>query len=220
MKSYSIPHIYFPGFQRIINLDDTELNELSNLTKNLRIGESLQNILTARQDFQNPLSNEDIHNIFRALISLVGIFESSKRDIDDFTTRFSESYLISNNSAEKDDGAKLKKNLSILLENFDSIRISTKAQEIILENTHNFSEARIVSDIRPVFDNELGENKKYAVVVHSLKLEYTKKDSLRELFIALDLSDLEALKQVIDRAIEKDFIIRKGNNTLNFIEIQ
>lgn len=220
MKSYSIPRIYFPGFQRIISLSQVELSELSSLIENLKVGESLQNVLIDRQDFQNSLSNEDIHDIFRSLISLVGIFESSKRDIDDFTTRFSDSYLISNDSAEKDDGIILKKNLSVLLKNFDSIRISTKAQEIILENTHNFSDSRIVSDIRLVFDSQLNENKKYAVIVHSLKLEYTKKESLKELFIALDLSDLETLKQVIDRAIEKDFIIREGNHNFDFIEIQ
>ena len=219
MRAYSIPDIYIPGFNNIIKFSTGELKSFAEVIRSLKVGEDLESILNKSKGFLPSFSDEDVYNIIRSLVSVVDIFESSGRNIPVFTDRFSESYLSSNPSATNEDSIALKRNLSILLEAFDSIRITSKAQNIILENKNNFKEARVVTDIRLVFDENLEDNKKFAVIIHNLKIDFARISKSDEFFVAMDLSDLKKMKVVIDRAIEKDRIIRESKFDLNFIDL-
>jgi len=220
MPKYSIPSSYIKGFENIVKLTENDLTAFSKIISELEIGESLENVFKRSQGVLSLSSEDDIHSIVMSLISLVDIFEASNRDVDKFTTQFSEAYLESNPRSNEGDGEVLKNNLSVLLRAFDNIRITAKARNIIQENKNNFKKARILSDIRLVFDGDLDETEKVAVVIHNLKIDYTNRSKPKEFFVSLDLSDLKKMKDVIERAIEKDNIIRTNKHGLNFIDIQ
>lgn len=219
MNKYSIPKRFISGFENITKLSENQVELLAKVFREQKPGESLVNIFEKSKNFLSSVSEKDTHEIISALISIVDIFESAKRDIDTFTTDFSESYLISNSEFTPEDGARLKKYLSLLLGEYNSIRITAKGQDIISLNKNNFDKARIISDIRIVFDENLNENKKIAVVVHNLKLQFSQASKRKEFFISLDSSDLKDLKIVIDRAIHKDEVMRENNYSLEFIDI-
>lgn len=65
-----------------------------------------------------------------------------------------------------------------------------------------FYNARILSDVRPIFDDNctsvIG-----ATVIHNLRMRYHGADGYQDFFVALDADDLEQLKQVIIRAEKK-----------------
>ena len=95
-----------------------------------------------------------------------------------------------------------------------------KAQDLIRENPNNFYESRIVSDIRIVYDDdsELQKKEQFALIVHHLRIKYFSKAKPRdEIFISLDIADLHNLRKVIDRAIEKDELMRTNNHELTFV---
>jgi hypothetical protein len=219
MNKYSIPTNFIPGFEQITKLTEEQVELFAEVFKNQKPGESLETIFEKSVAFLNPLSEPEIHSMITAMVSIVDIFERAKRDIDTFTSNFSESYVLCNGNATSEDGKLLKKHLSTLLSGFDTIRITSKAQEVILSNKNNFDKARIVSDIRIVFDDKIDDNKKVAVIVHNLKLEYTQRVKKKEFFIAMDLADLKLLKTVVDRAIQKHEVIQVSNHELQFIEI-
>jgi hypothetical protein len=219
MTTYIIPKVYIPGFENIAKLDDDELRLFAKIISDMEVGENPENIVINASNKLPSFSEDAIRDMVRSLVSLVDIFETAGRDIEIFTTGFAESYILSNPKASREDVVVIKKNLSSLLEKYDSIRITSKIRDVIFENQNNLKHTRIVSDIRLVFDENLENEKKYSVVVHSLKLEYTSGEESKEFFVAMDLSDLKKMKDVLERAIEKDRIIRENKYVLNFIDI-
>jgi hypothetical protein len=71
--------------------------------------------------------------------------------------------------------------------------------------------SRVVSDIRPVFDDdEIREDIEAAMVNHTLQLKVRVGDREPEdLHVAVDIDDLKSLRKHIDRALEKETAARR-----------
>jgi hypothetical protein len=80
---------------------------------------------------------------------------------------------------------------------------SAKASDLITEYERIFGDARIVTDIRPVFMEDPHEMSSGAVIVSTLKIQYQDSRGASSFYVALDTQDLEALKKVVDRALSK-----------------
>jgi hypothetical protein len=96
----------------------------------------------------------------------------------------------------------LKQRLIQLL-SVDALKLVAKAHDILIEHYRTFYEARIVSDVRPVFGEDVAISPKAAVIVHSLKIDYMEGGESKEFFVALDTKDIEAFINVLDRAKAK-----------------
>jgi hypothetical protein len=83
--------------------------------------------------------------------------------------------------------------------------VETKAQELKAEFEHTFCDSRIFTDLRPVFGGDVAKPPSVMLIVHSLKFGYhdSGENRHREFHVALDSSDLAALKDVIARAEKK-----------------
>jgi hypothetical protein len=66
-----------------------------------------------------------------------------------------------------------------------------------------------LSDIRPVFSEDIQSRPTGAVLVHSLKIEFMESGERKQFFVALDSSDLELMSEVLSRAKQKDLVLRK-----------
>jgi hypothetical protein len=79
-----------------------------------------------------------------------------------------------------------------------------KATALFTEQERLFCDARILTDIRPIFDRNAADGPAALSVIHTLKLIlHTTSEEVQEFFIALDSDDLLTLKQTIQRAEEK-----------------
>jgi hypothetical protein len=87
----------------------------------------------------------------------------------------------------------------------DSVRITARSSDVMFGNSHVFRTARIFTDVRPVFrDNadgipEIGG----AVIVHLLRIDYWENEATRAFYVALDTSDVDSMRRVLDRAQQK-----------------
>jgi hypothetical protein len=81
---------------------------------------------------------------------------------------------------------------------FDIVAI--KAQELQSEYERTFCEARILTDIRPVFGNKAEDSPTATIVVHTLKLAFHEMSGHKEFFVALDEDDIASLKKTLERA--------------------
>jgi hypothetical protein len=77
-----------------------------------------------------------------------------------------------------------------------------KAMSVITGQDRIFCGARVFSDLRPVFLQSPDEITA-AAVIHTLNLSYHHQGQHKELFIAMNPTDLGKLKQVIERAEKK-----------------
>jgi hypothetical protein len=91
--------------------------------------------------------------------------------------------------------------------------LSARASDVQHEYEHLFQSARILSDVRPLF-NQSGTEMEGAMVVHNLKITYFQAGEYMEVFISLDNADLSSLRKVVERAEVKtmalEALIAKG----------
>jgi hypothetical protein len=80
---------------------------------------------------------------------------------------------------------------------------SAKASDILTDHEHVFSDARVFTDIRSIFPEDPQDEPSGAVIVEMLKIQHFTNGEQQSFYVALDLSDLLDLKQVIERALQK-----------------
>jgi hypothetical protein len=91
----------------------------------------------------------------------------------------------------------------------DVFTIVSKVQDLATEDEHTFCQARIVTDLRPVFGTRVEDGPRAMVVVHLLKLAYHQgSEAHHQFYVALDEKDLQSLKKVIERAESKAKTLR------------
>jgi len=102
------------------------------------------------------------------------------------------------------DKLRLTGRLAQLLEIEKSLGTTSKANDVLTEHEHTFCDARILTDMRPIFPSDLAVSPTEAVVVHTLKIAYHQDREHKEFYVALDFDDIQTLKTAIERAELKD----------------
>jgi len=106
------------------------------------------------------------------------------------------------------DWSRFKKDLADILSLDQSLGLSAKAVEVQQEYQHIFCNARILTDLRPVFKDEVADVPLAAVIVHLLRISYHKGELSEQLYVAMDRKDLEDLQKLIQRALTKQGSLR------------
>ena len=104
---------------------------------------------------------------------------------------------------EADERKILMERLKRLLE-ADAIRFAAKAFGVLTDYDNVFVQARVLTDVRPVFADDAADTPAAAVIVNTLRIDhYAPDSSLVSFHVALDRDELLALRKVIDRGLEK-----------------
>lgn len=102
-----------------------------------------------------------------------------------------------------------------------SVARVAKAFDMLLEHERVFHSARVITDIRPVFTDDVSEGAVGAVIFHTLKLSVHVASDIEEYYVALDSQDLQRLQQALRRAVEKDRQVREllAGHQLSLLEL-
>jgi hypothetical protein len=114
----------------------------------------------------------------------------------------------------EDSWAKFRKFLMATLVLHDSVGIAAKAGPVLTDHERIFVDARVLTDVRPIFHSDLSEKPNAAVLVHMLRI--TTRDILgnqRAQYFALDANDIRFMKHLMDRAIRKEETLNSLLNT-------
>lgn len=95
-------------------------------------------------------------------------------------------------------------NLAKLLACEQTLGVAAKVAEIRSEHANVFCDARILSDIRPVFGDDVASGPIAGAIVHTLRVAYHTASKHAEIHIALDVEDLRQLRSLVDRALQKE----------------
>lgn len=78
------------------------------------------------------------------------------------------------------------------------------ATDLQTQNARNYQSARIVTDLRPVFQDDLDAQPSGAVIVETLQIQTWTRDGESEaIFVSMDETDLRQLKSTVERALRK-----------------
>jgi uncharacterized protein with PIN domain len=80
------------------------------------------------------------------------------------------------------------------------LALQAKANDLATEHERILHEARILTDVRPVFGDDAERGPTGLIISHMLKLSYIAGGELQDLFIAADEDSLGKLKEAIERA--------------------
>ena len=100
------------------------------------------------------------------------------------------------------DAITLQNRLSKIFDLRKALSITTKAMDVLTDEERIFYSAKILTDVRPIF-NEEGNSIDAAIIVHNLKIHFGQDQDHKDFYVALDTSDIEVLRDVLDRADEK-----------------
>jgi hypothetical protein len=86
-----------------------------------------------------------------------------------------------------------------------SLEQEEKAHVLEREHACLFHEAKVLTDIRPIFGLDIDAEPEGTIIGHTLKIVYhTGFREHKELFLALDTKDLRQLAETVERATAKD----------------
>jgi len=88
------------------------------------------------------------------------------------------------------------------LDDDSAFGILDKATELIYSHQNVLREARVLTDLRPVYDNA-GARIVRMVVTHQLVMDYLDGSSRKRLYVAIDADDLKKLEEQCRRAEDK-----------------
>lgn len=83
------------------------------------------------------------------------------------------------------------------------LRASIKAWSLVGDHERTYLGSRVITDCRPVFEDNVGDGFLASLVIHTLKISTRIDGKTQNVFLAADSEDLHELKENIDRALSK-----------------
>lgn len=217
----SIPDEYTEGFRDIFLLDDDEFDAIINGLTGTSLTSSIKKLSLAASSAK-PSMRETVLNIFLSVGSLTSFIEkgvSIEEISHDVCIVLSDELLLEfENKDDKnffderlkgifEEPGKLKliERLSILLRT-ERLYYAAKANDLMFEYPNVFINAKVITDIRPIFNIKIEEAPIAGLVIHNLHIHYRgdRETEHKDIYIALDSDDLKSIKDAIIRAEKKE----------------
>lgn len=112
----------------------------------------------------------------------------------------------------KDSWDKQKEPIVQMLEKLDPdhpLSISRKAEQLTYTQPNLLLESRIITDIRPIF-NDAGNAILESIVTHSLVVKYSDGESTKKIHLSMDAEDIATMKRLCERAEKKAITMKKS----------
>jgi len=198
-----IPAEYLPAIGKILKLSDDSVEELIGAFSSATICAEAPAMAQQIAGHTPNIPTQDLIDIVDALYSLYHVREFSEVT----PSRFLNDLL--DTLRRQDFGLKEPADLSHARERFKrllnitTLNTLSKAIKLQRDGERLYCDAKILSDIRPVFGDDASQGPISAVITHTLKLGYHDGGDHKEFFIVLDTQDLLDLGEVIERAHQK-----------------
>ena len=196
------------GLKAFSSLNEEQLAGVISYTRNMPIDTSIKK---ATKYFHSDLGIEDAEGVFLTIVNTLRFIQNNKKEdvLNDI--------IISASSIDGIDIDKIRNIFSEFLSTPKNVTARNKAADLLGENNDNFNDCKIITDIRLVFEDNIAEPKRSAILIHKLHFELSNPSRLSDIFIHLDKKDLLELKDVIERAILKEDLIKEDYENINFI---
>lgn len=208
MAKLRIPSETVEGFVALSSLDDRDFQKLVEImaafdANVIEDAGGLDEALGA----QWPEASEQVHKAVWALSALhIGPVEAGE-SVEDFVQDLIETLYASPKTRPGRQPDEFRARLEPFL-GMDGLRLALRIGNVMYDNERNFVQARILTDIRPVFATNQSRASepleiKQAVIVHYLKMTYTRSGAHEDFFVVLDDADVASLIETLERAQKK-----------------
>jgi hypothetical protein len=152
------------------------------------------------------LAETSLAEVLSALTSLMGLRRVQGVTVAEIAERLASSEDL---ETPKKDRARFAKRVEKALDT-RAVRLLGKAADLGSEHDKVFVGARILTDVRPIFGDDVGEIPEGAVMSHTLKLEFVHEEgTLGNAYVVLDNEDIQGLKVALERAEAKATTVKR-----------
>ncbi|MGA9967317.1 MAG: hypothetical protein WBQ10_19125 [Terriglobales bacterium] len=219
MSKLSIPEGYRAGVSKIRKLDERSVREIRNaLDKATDTSHRPDDVAVDAVSSISHANLDEFKEIAEAVGTLYGVRMStpgvSVQEFAEDICDAMESVDSDDLRLQKSERPQFKEKLLVLFGS-PNFEIVAKAWDLKTDDERVFCGARILTDMRPVFGENVEDGPKAMVIVHLLKLGFDRVGDARrhsEFHVSLDTQDLEVLRALIKRADDKAKALR---NTVN-----
>lgn len=201
-----IPREYEEGLAKLGRLSDESAQELLAALQEVPATVNPSSLSSAVAAKVDTVAANDVEEMVPALLSLYTHRDYFQAAISDVAEGIAQA--LEENESERfrispDERAEFESRLADFL-NVNRLDETARAGRLLLENEHSLREARVVTDIRPIFEPENPEAPpKGALLVHTLKISYLGDNRTKNFFVALDTNDVRELLEQLQRADAK-----------------
>lgn len=197
ISSVDLPPSYRRVLVRLAQLTDAEAGEVIDALNGTAPLADRDRLLDAL-DATSPFADDGAGGVVDALIGIHGLRSAEGWGIDE-TAR-----AIAWSLDDLDDAARsrLVARLVRALES-EGLLLTSKALDVLTDHDRVYLEARILTDLRPVFLDDPTSGIQAGVIVHTLRINHLVDGAEASFYVALDEADLEDLQGTLDRAVEK-----------------
>ena len=156
-------------------------------------------------------SSASVASIVEEIMTLEYLKQDTEMSAEEFAVAISESALCASSEKfpfEPYDSEVLKLRLTAIFKSDHVLELNTKANAVLTDHDNLFLSTKIVTDARPVFDDE-GSKLEAFTIVHMLRIHFAHNSEHEDFFVALDVGDIRKLRHVLDRAEKKADILKR-----------
>ena len=202
MPEIHVPERIKPIISRILKLGSTDYQQLQEALESVEPALNIES-LVVRVSKALPNTIKGVGEIVRALESMTHVRLRADRTIDQFVQDIVTSLET---EASKFNTQKFFDRVSGLLR-ARGLVVSARANDLQHDFDRVFISAKVVSDLRTVFD-QAGKQIQGSIVVHNLNITYAQEGELKNFFVAMDRTDISKLRTVLDRADAKEEVLK------------
>ena len=206
IKLYSLPDI------------DTLVSNLKEAKISINPEKSIRDVVASTTGF----TPDEVYDLSRGIMRLLIIQSNSDNSpsdlIDELFSDIPDSEIEKLNLTE-DKHNEIKKRVVEIL-NSENLLISVKAVGIKFEQDNLFERARIITQILPIFSDDISQTPKVAMIIHQLGIHYFQDGEHKEFFLRIDEEEIDDLMKILERAKIKGNSLQKflGTTEVQYIE--
>jgi hypothetical protein len=207
MALIKIPDRLVPGFRVLFGLSKEVQEKLVDHIIRKPIGTSIETLIdTVPKEIAG--TREEFGTFISLLEPLYDAHKETQLPLDEFVSEFTSSLDEAKIPIpNKEDFEQLLRKL--LAEN-KNYQLTEKLSDLVREGDRIFSTTRIVTDIRPMVDDEDDGSILGLIVVHQLRISFVENNERKSSYFLLNRTDLEELEKAIVRAKNKESTFKKA----------
>lgn len=216
MEELQIPSQYQSGIRKIHELSAQQAEALLSVLTSEPPTLHGRNLVACVQSRVDEIESEVTAEITHTLLALHAFRSFLDVSVNEFVEDIGSADNFAVMEIPEADFESLRARLAEFLR-AKPLSITSKAMNVLMAHEHVLHNARILTDVRAVFDDEddlsnsSSNSLAAAVIVHMLALRCRDNGDLKEYYIALDTEDVRDLQLTLERANSKAKILQ---NTL------
>jgi hypothetical protein len=205
MASIEIPESGYSAIHQIATFTEEDfdlfLNALSDAEPALNRNKFWLHVAPRIKHIDSSLIKSLMNEIFQ----MYSAMEAMGLEINEFTETITEAMTpekLAQFSLNQNDVKRIHDRLTRIFGGGKGFNITMKALDVLTDQDRTFYHAKILTDIRPVF-NPSGDAVDASIIVHNLRIHFGENSEHKDFYVALDTSDIQSLREVLDRADAK-----------------